>query len=198
MIRKALVVFARTPVAGKVKTRLAATVGSARALSVYRQLMHITRNAVANLNCEKFLFYTDGVPETGSWPGFTLVEQAGSDLGERMFDAFDKLVRYGIDNTVIIGTDCPGIDKSIIEMAFDHLSEADLVIGPATDGGYYLIAAKKLHKDLFENIPWSSASVFQETLRRAQKLSLRYVLLPLLPDIDEEKDLVYLHTQEEL
>lgn len=191
----AIVVFARTPVEGQVKTRLAATIGNNRALAVYQQLLEITRDAVTNLDYDKYVFYAGSLPDPGFWQGYTLIAQTGSDLGQKMFQAFEVLIKRAYKKVVIIGTDCPQITTALIQESFDKLEEADLVIGPAFDGGYYLIGARNSYQQLFENITWSSPTVLAETLNRAENLSIRWFLLTTLTDIDEEKDLVYLSTE---
>jgi rSAM/selenodomain-associated transferase 1 len=116
--------------------------------------------------------------------------QQGEDLGGRLANAIDCAVQQGSPKVAIIGTDCPALDLATVQMSFAHLDERDLVLGPAADGGYYLIALRKPAVQLFQNISWGGPTVLHETLRRAQELHLTIELLPSLPDIDRPEDLV--------
>ncbi len=106
-----------------------------------------------------------------------------------MKNAFSLIFQKGYDKAVIIGTDCPDSSEGLIMNAFAYLHLHDVVIGPAEDGGYYLLGIKHLYPWLFENIQWSTNSVLSETLNKCAALQLDYSLLPVLKDIDEEKDL---------
>jgi rSAM/selenodomain-associated transferase 1 len=116
--------------------------------------------------------------------------QQGEDLGDRLANAIEFAVQQGSPKVAVIGTDCPALDLATVEMSFAHLDERDLVLGPAADGGYYLIALRKPVVQLFQNISWGDPTVLHETLRRAQDLNMTFELLPSLPDIDRPEDLV--------
>lgn len=185
---EALIVFAKNPVPGAVKTRLAATVGNEKALEIYKALVACTQAVTEKLRCDKWIYYSDAIAEDDGWANTAFkAVQSGSDLGERMKNAFaDALEQY--NKAVIIGTDCPCLESSLIEEAFAKLDEADVVLGPAADGGYYLLGMKALHPALFEGIAWSTATVLSETMRRCQSEGLAVHLLPVLSDIDDEED----------
>ncbi len=191
MTKQALLIFTKNPEAGKVKTRLAATVGDKEALAIYRQLLSHTISVTEYLPIDKFVFYSSHILQEDIWNNkhFFQQVQAGSDLGERMKNAFDVTFQNGYDKIVIIGTDCPDLNAAIIMNAFVYLNLHDVVIGPAEDGGYYLLGMKQLHSHLFENITWSTSIVLDETGTKCAALQLDYCLLPVLKDIDEEKDL---------
>jgi len=187
-----LIIFAKNPGYGKVKTRLAATVGHDRALEVYRALLAHTAKITQNVNASKTVFYSDFVEYNDIWDGhyFNSV-QRGGDLGERMANAFLEVLREQ-RQVVIIGTDCAELDEQTITQAFLHLTNNDVVVGPAVDGGYYLLGVKEFYPWLFSDIRWSTNTVFVETVRRCRQHRLRYHILPVLHDVDEENDLKYL------
>jgi rSAM/selenodomain-associated transferase 1 len=191
MSRQALLIFVKNPEAGKVKTRLAATIGNDAALSVYRQLIEHTAAITRSLVNDKIVFYSDCIMQGDIWDAQHSFKQLqiGKDLGERMCNAFATAFRQMYDKVVIIGTDCLELNEEIIMNAFTDLDKYDVVIGPAEDGGYYLLGTKKLHSQLFENIKWSTETVFDETIRKCAASGLSFYLLPLLRDIDDEKDL---------
>lgn len=190
-----LIIFARNPVRGKVKTRLAAAVGDDMALSVYEELLGHTKTVVQKLKVDKIICYSDQVEVRDIWEGdFLKAQQQGADLGERMLEAFKYVFRLGYIKAVIIGTDCPSLDERIICEAFKSLDNNEIVVGPAFDGGYYLLGMTKLHKQLFNNVEWSTPVVFETTVHRCTALNLRYHTLPCLHDVDELKDLVHLKT----
>jgi len=191
MMKDALIIFTKNHEAGKVKTRLAATLGNEAALSIYVQLLSHTVSITNYLPVDKFVFYSGHILQEDIWSNkhFFKQVQAGSDLGERMKNAFAATFQKGYDKIVIIGTDCPDLNAGIIMNAFAYLNSHDVVIGPAEDGGYYLLGMKQLYSELFENIIWSTNTVLNETQMKCTALQLNYCLLPVLKDIDEEKDL---------
>lgn len=193
MMNNALLIFVKNLIYGQVKTRLAAAVGNDKALNIYQQLLQHTNNICKNIHANKIVFYSDFIEED-IWKTkeFKKKIQQGNDLGERMKNAFIKAFESGFEKVIIVGTDCPQINESILENAFAKLDSFDVVLGPANDGGYYLLGMKKLQPFLFENIKWSTGSVLKETISRCEKNDLSYFLLPELIDIDEEKDLVHL------
>ena len=190
----ALVIFIKNPVKGKVKTRLAAAIGDDMALEIYQKLIGHTLNMVKNVAADKFIYFSDSVDETIGYVNTPVhkVVQSGNDLGEKMNNAFAQLFKSGYTRVVIVGTDCPGINENILEKAFGELNNSDVVIGPATDGGYYLLGMKEMHNDLFEKIAWSTAIVLHSTIERCNTNNLSYSLLKALSDVDEEADLVHL------
>ena len=192
MTNLALVIFAKNPEAGKVKTRLAATIGNDAALSVYRQLLQHTASAVSSLPTNKYVFYSDRVVRDDVWNDeqYSKKVQDGSDLGEKMKNAFAEVFREGHAKAVLIGTDCPDLTELIIREAFDKLDHVDVVIGPAVDGGYYLVGLKNNCPSIFESIAWSTSGVLSETINKCKSAGLEFALLQPLQDVDEEKDLL--------
>ncbi len=191
-----LVIFAKYPQSGAVKTRLAVYIGDEAAAELYgrfieRILTTMCRSRVA----ERVVVAVSpqhAVRRFASrYPGADAYEPQAesSDLGERMLAVFEQARRQGVRKTVIIGTDSPTLPPDYVRQAFAMLDSHDVVLGPAEDGGYYLIGAKKAHADLFRGIPWSTAQVLPKTLAALQRLKLRHALLPEFFDVDEMDDL---------
>lgn len=186
-----LILFVRAPVLGKVKTRLAATIGDKNALMVYELLLKHTHRISAGLNCTKYVYYTDEISQYDLWDNgnFLKAIQKGNDLGDRMLNAFQTAFENGFERVMIIGSDCYQLDTGLIQKGFDILCQDDAVIGPAEDGGYYLLGLRKMVPEIFKEKSWSTESVCSDTIKDLEKGSLSYQLLPTLPDIDEAADL---------
>jgi hypothetical protein len=188
-----LIIFVKNPELGKVKTRLAKDVGDFKALEVYRQLLHITKHACEGMNCSRNVFYSEGIIDD-DWDTdrFDKFVQIGSDLGERMQNAMEQAFALGARKAVVIGSDCPQITKKVIDEAFEKLDAHDAVIGPASDGGYYLIGLRSLHPQLFMNKRWSTETVLSDTVQDLKSGGLTFFLLEELSDIDSKDDLYLL------
>lgn len=185
-----LIVMAKNPVLGKVKTRLAATIGHKRALMVYQKLLQHTYQVCVPFASDTIFYFTDYVETSEKWGGFKQDIQVGDKLGVRMSNAFNKAFEEGKEKVVIIGTDCIEINSDSIDSAFKALDDYDVVIGPAEDGGYYLLGMKKMHQAFFLNKRWSTETVFIDTIEDVKALHLSHKNLPTLTDIDTEKDLI--------
>ncbi|MEP7321874.1 MAG: TIGR04282 family arsenosugar biosynthesis glycosyltransferase [Saprospiraceae bacterium] len=187
-MEQALIIFVKNLVPGKVKTRLAKDAGDTAALEIYKNLMDHTRLVVSHIDATRLLFYSDRVERLDSWPEkkYSKNLQTGDGLGERMLNAFKQATEY--DKKIIIGSDCPGITPALIEEAFTALDYHDVVIGPAVDGGYYLIGMNNLIPEVFQNIPWSTDQVLLETIKILQQKRLLYKLLTPLRDVDSLED----------
>ena len=191
----AIIIFARYPNKGKVKTRLAKEIGEESALEFYKSCAENTFAECKKLKSEKtllYLFYSDVKDKTlvAKWAGFDFVfiPQTGTTLGEKMKNAFEEVFSNGAKKAVIIGTDVPDINSEIIKDSCDILNCADSVIGPSADGGYYLLGMKKTYNFLFDDIKWSTHSVFAETCNQIVKNKLTFFVLPKLIDIDTKDD----------
>ena len=186
-----LLIFYKNPELGKVKTRLAATIGNEKALAVYLKLAEHTKNITEGLEADKVVFYSHAVEIKDQWPDevYQKHAQSGADLGERMLNAFQYGFNNGYTNICIIGTDCLELNRTIIETAFHALEQHDVVLGPAKDGGYYLLGMKKMHADFFINKNWSTQTVMHDTLLNVLQQQASVYLLPLLSDVDVEEDL---------
>ncbi len=201
-MKKAIIIFVRHPELGKVKTRLAMDIGDAAALKVYVKLLHHTHDITYSLNCDKYVFYVDEIIENDLWDNsnYYKMPQARADLGGRMQQAFESLFLMGYTKVIIIGSDCPGLTNNHIEMAFEKLEkDADVVVGPAEDGGYYLLGLTQPFSQLFNNKNWSTNSVLADTIVDIGKSSKRYSLLQVLCDVDNGSDLArYQHLLNEI
>ena len=191
-MKNALLIFARNPVYGQVKTRLAATIGNEMTLAIYEHLLQHTASITNDLPGEKIVFYSNVIEEQDIWDNEVYKKhvQFGSDLGERMQNAFAYAFQEGNREAVIIGTDCLELTSAIITNAFAALRNNDVVIGPASDGGYYLLAIKQMHYELFHNINWSTDEVLKQTVAICANENLLVYQLQELSDIDNENDLV--------
>ena len=190
-----LLVFARVPVLGRVKSRLAAGVGEPAALAIYHELLAVTNAAVVAAGVPATIWLADTagpVPtaaETREWAVHRTQCQPEGDLGARMAAAFAAAFAAGAGRVAIIGTDCPGLRDTHLLQAFALLETNDLVLGPATDGGYYLLGLRQSRPELFRNKAWSTDSVLADTLADAGRLGLRVAFLPTLRDVDNAADL---------
>jgi uncharacterized protein len=193
-MHNALIIFIKNPVAGKVKTRLAATIGDADALKIYLELIAFTLKEATKTKAVTYLYFSDEIDNSidASCQALQKDIQKGDGLGERLKNAFAEVIAGNYKNVVVIGTDCPGISAEIIESSFNNLSDNEVVIGPAADGGYYLLGMRNFHPALFDDINWGTASVLEATINHCKKNKLSYKLLMELNDIDEEKDLIHL------
>ena len=193
MTENVLIIFVKNLIDGQVKTRLANTLGNDAAMVIYKRLLENVHDKIHSFEVDKIIFYSDFIEED-IWENklFQKEIQEGNDLGERMENAFKSSFTAGYKNAIIIGTDCPGINKDILEDGFLKLNHSDIVIGPAADGGYYLLGMKKVHSFLFQKVKWSTDKVLQQTIDLCNRNQLSYFLLPELSDIDEEKDLIHL------
>ena len=185
----ALIIFARKPELGKVKTRLAAQIGDEAALRIYIRLLEHTRAVAKSCDCDTHIFLTEQDGDDFFWQGFAQHVQAVGDLGEKMQKAFVALFEKGYKRLVIVGSDCPGLQAAHVQAALDALADHDVAIGPAADGGYYLLGMNRLHGRLFQNKRWSTDSVCSDTIADMQALQLRCAMLPTLHDVDTVEDL---------
>jgi uncharacterized protein len=188
MNREVVLVFQKNAILGKVKTRLASGMGELRALEIYRHLIQLTYSALEDVPVTVWTYFSDFIPETVNTSIEKSFVQEGQDLGERMANAFARSFELGMDKVVLIGTDCPTLQSNHLNEAFEALTHSDLVLGPATDGGYYLIGMNRRADYLFEGITWSTSQVLSETLNVASQHGLTTTLLHELDDIDTQED----------
>ncbi|MBI5075931.1 MAG: TIGR04282 family arsenosugar biosynthesis glycosyltransferase [Nitrospirae bacterium] len=186
-------IMIKYPEPGRVKTRLAKDLGSEEAAEIYRRVTEqIMKNtAPAGQDYRRAVFYDppERQEDFRSWfEHEELVPQQGNDVGQRMDNAIRQLLSLGAEKAVLTGTDIPGLNSTIITQAFAALDNADIVIGPAEDGGYYLIGMKEPHGELFRDIPWSTVQVYEQTLRAIEDGKLRCQSLITLSDLDIVSD----------
>lgn len=186
-----LLIFIKNPEPGKVKTRLASSIGDQKACQVYLKLLELTLASAKDLEVSRQVWYSsfidqrDFIPE----PEFEKKLQRGKDLGVRMSHAFRNGFDEGYRNIIIIGSDCPGVTPALLKRAFMELETHEVVVGPSADGGYYLLGMNHMHSELFRDISWSTEHVLGQTLKKADELSLNASFLPELNDIDTIEDL---------
>jgi uncharacterized protein len=186
-----LLIFSKFPEPGRVKTRLIPVLGESGATQLYQRLLANTLAVAAGLNVSIKLCYGSG--DLLQWQeylgaGYLLSPQIGSDLGSRLAHAIETAMQPGA-KVLTIGCDCPGLTTTVLQSAFDALDTADLVLGPAVDGGYYAIGTNHYYPELFQGITWSTATVLSETVAIAESLDLRIAYLETLRDIDRPEDL---------
>jgi len=204
-MENAVIIFLKYPEPGKVKTRLAKDIGNEKSCEIYKLLAEGIIKNVAQNNLKTYdghIFFTpaDKENEIKNWLKSIIDNewafhiqyspQKGNTLGERMSNAFQQtLQRKDCKRCIIIGTDCPEIDATLIESVFEILKEKDIVIGPCKDGGYYLLGMSGFVPDLFVDIDWSTDQVFIQTMEKVQKNNLSCSILKILTDIDTQEDL---------
>lgn len=186
---RALITFVKNPQKGKVKTRLAKTMGEDQALRIYRALLEHTRQICESTEAKRYLYYSHFIDRKDKWSDeyFHKALQPEGDLGQRMTTAFREVLEQQ-DKVIIIGSDCASLRQEIIEQAFKLLETHDFVLGPALDGGYYLLGMKKLLPDIFENMPWSTEEVADITRQRIRSNGYSLAEVDTLSDIDYEAD----------
>jgi hypothetical protein len=191
-----LIIFTRYPEPGKTKTRLIPVLGAEGAANLQRQMTEHTLFQVRQLQricpVSYEVRFTGGNLELiQDWLGCELSyqSQGEGDLGKRMERSLLCAFESGVEQAIIIGTDCPGVNAAILASAFNKLQQCDLVLGPAIDGGYYLIGLQRTISELFTNIDWGTNRVFQQTVDIANKLNLSVIDLPALADVDRPEDL---------
>ena len=185
-----LLIFIRNPELGKVKTRLARTVGDEEALRIYRILLEKTRTAALGVVAQRWLCYSDFVTAHDEWAeaDFHKMVQHPGNLGERMEASFQAAFTAGATKTLIIGSDCPALSGTVLQQAFEALDTTDFVLGPVPDGGYYLLGMRALEPSVFHGIEWSTDTVRARTLEKIAEAGMTCSLLPMLADVDTEED----------
>jgi rSAM/selenodomain-associated transferase 1 len=191
-----LLVFVRAPEAGRVKTRLAAAIGDQGALRVYRRLAEHTMaeaRALAGIGVEVRVHYApaDAGETVRAWlgEGPAYLPQAEGDLGMRMRDAFARAFADGAEQVVIVGSDLPALSATLLRHAFDRLEASAAVVGPARDGGYWLLGMRGMIGGVFDGIQWSTPGVLAATMDRLRAAGVHPAVLQTLADVDTVEDL---------
>ncbi|MFC5623498.1 TIGR04282 family arsenosugar biosynthesis glycosyltransferase [Algoriphagus winogradskyi] len=189
-MKDCIIIFQKNAELGKVKTRLARSIGNKEAFDAYQRLVNYTHKVASKNPAQKILFFSNFLEQDLSkYPeGYRFELQSGNDLGEKMKNAFDQLFKEKFDRILIIGTDCAELTPELLSEAFDILDTQEVVIGPAHDGGYYLIGMKRFIPGLFEGIPWSTAEVSSLSMNYLERNFISYSKLPTLFDVDFEED----------
>ncbi len=199
-LKNVLIIFVKYPQEGKVKTRLADDLGEERATEIYSYMAEtIIKNVSPSGRYRTAIFFDPPERETeirkwiGGKHGDSFIPQKGNDLGEKISNAFESVFSGGADKAVIIGTDCVEVSEETVKDAFDSLDETDAVIGPAEDGGYYLLGLKSYAPEIFRDIAWSTDRVLDQSIERINERGLSLKLLETLTDIDTVNDLSSYH-----
>ena len=189
MPKNLLLVFTRNPELGKVKTRLAKTVGNATALKIYTFLLKRTRDIAIKVSADKAVYYSVKIRENDIWDAsiFQKHQQVGEDLGIRMLHAFKNGFKAGYEKVIIIGSDLYDLTSETIENAIIALENNEVVIGPAEDGGYYLLGMNSLEEKIFKNKDWGTETVRKDTLKDLK--DKKVFLLGELNDVDIFEDI---------
>lgn len=189
MSKNIIIVFTRNPELGKVKTRLAQTIGNNATLEVYINLLQHTEHVLNSLNCDVAVYYSEKIEQDDIWnkQQYTKFLQHGNHLGERMYNAFQQQFNLQYNKVVIVGSDLFDLKPQHITQAFKALEQNDAVIGPAKDGGYYLLGMTSLIRKVFDNKTWSSDTVLSDTIKDLQNHKIE--MLEMLNDIDNFEDL---------
>jgi rSAM/selenodomain-associated transferase 1 len=191
----ALIIFAKAPVPGQVKTRLCPPLTPDEAATLHGSIVLDVLERTRSAPCDRFL----GCAPSPDHVFFKIMEerhqvrllaQTGDDLGVRMREAFRTIFALGYSQAVLVGTDVPSLSKRLITQALDLLTSHDVVLGPALDGGYYLIGLRRLEESLFTDIPWSTDRVCAATQEKARTLQLLLGLLPPQRDLDTVEDVL--------
>lgn len=187
---QALIIFAKNLEKGKVKTRLAQVIGNQKALDIYKDCCVYTMTNTFDIPARRMLFYSDFIQNGDLWGSddFKKFVQHGEDLGQRMRNAFRDAFHKS-EKAIIIGTDCMELTRNLIMEAFEALDDHDYVVGPANDGGYYLLGMNQFSVDVFKDIDWSTDKVLKQTLAKIEAEEKSVYQLPELIDIDTVEDL---------
>ncbi|WP_372755370.1 TIGR04282 family arsenosugar biosynthesis glycosyltransferase [Mariniflexile sp.] len=188
MTKELIIVFVKNIKLGKVKTRLAASIGNRAAFEVYKELVKETEKAIKTITTDKRIYFSEALEET-IWEHATKAIQNGEDLGERMKNAFKKGFEDGYERIVLIGSDLPDINATHIKDGLQALNQTEVVFGPAVDGGYYLVGLSKFHEYIFQDKPWSKPHLLEVTLEELKQKNVTFNLLEPLNDIDTFDDL---------
>lgn len=195
-----LMIFVKYPEPGRVKTRLAKTLGAKEAARLYRVMAEdvikrLGTNAHGKYNTIIFFDPPDRASDIKDWLGNdrSYTPQSGRDLGEKLANAFRTVFDSGARRTVVVGTDCLSITEETITETLQYLDKKDMVIGPAEDGGYYLLGLSRYMPELFDSVDWSTDKVFRQTVEKARRLGLSYTTLEPLKDLDEYSDMSISH-----
>lgn len=187
--KKALIIFTRNPELGKVKTRLVKSVGDESALKIYEFLLKHTVEITEKLNVDKYVFYSENIHRDDIWNPdiFRKKMQSGNDLGQRMQNAFSEIFGMGYEKVLIVGSDIYELQQKDIENAYEALQTSPFIIGPAKDGGYYLLGMKELNSEIFQNKNWGTNRVLEDTLNDLK--NKQYILLEEMNDVDYFEDI---------
>jgi len=191
MQKSAIIIFIKNPELGRVKKRLAKSVGDAKALQIYNQMLDHARLITKSLSTDKFLYYDKAIDKNDDWPNETYIKkkQSGADMASRINNAFKQVFKLGYEHVVIIGSDCLELDERIIRLTFRQFDHFDTVLGPTKDGGFYLLGMNDLYADIFKVSGWGTSGLTPTILKTIQNLNKTCFLLSELAGIVTVDDL---------
>lgn len=187
-MRRRLIIFVKAPIPGLVKTRLASDIGPESALNTYLNLVRVLLSTVRPRTDVELRFTPDDAKaliEPWRQPGWILCPQGPGNLGARLDRAFSDAFQQGARRVLALGSDCPYVEREDIDLAYKALQDRDVVLGPATDGGYWLIGLRKPLSSLFRRMPWSQPDLAKETFARARASGVSVKRLRILEDVDD-------------
>ena len=189
-----LILFIKNPIEGLVKSRLAVSIGEYPAFLIYKELLAKTHDLAISTPFAKAVYYSNFIDDNDMWENdvFRKFLQREEGVGNRMKNAFVDSFIDGFEKVVLTGADIIGLSPEVIEQAFSGLDKSDVVLGPAKDGGYYLVGMNEQHSSLFQDIDWSTEKVLSQTLKKVHDLNLSHGLLPELSDLDRFDDFQFL------
>ena len=193
MKKNAFILFLKYPERGIVKTRLAKALGDDLTYELYQCFLADISAMTHRIKVQTIIVHSgpEGIlfPD---FPGIQCIRQRGSDIGERMYNAFADVFALGFERCALTGSDIPDLPAGLVNDAFDKMDSADVVLGPSSDGGYYLIGCKQqdLRASIFHDMHWSTAGVFAETVKNIDEAGLKLASLTRWTDIDEFDDLI--------
>lgn len=187
--RDALIIIAKYPEKGQVKTRIKG-ISECERVALYERLLKRAMNRLGSLSgVDTFIAFAPETARDYFLPfGVKLIALHPGDLGECMYEAFKDVFHMGYSKAALVGADIPDLSPDVIRNAFEVLSDTDLVYGPASDGGYYLVGMKKLIRDVFESVPWSSDQTLKKSIEQARRSGLTITFTKMLSDIDTIED----------
>ena len=191
MTDRLLIIFVKNPIQGRVKTRLAATIGDQAALQVYQKLLEHTKAITEQLSFDRVVYYSEFIDQNDFWSESVYMKrlQHSGNLGQRMRMAFQWGFQAGYKDICIIGSDCFELTSESIVDGFESLTSNQAVLGPSKDGGYYLLGLSEMREEVFQNKEWGTDTVAADTMADFRKLGLGYAVLDTLADVDVEADL---------
>lgn len=190
MVKATLIIMAKPPVKGEVKTRLAEDIGADQALEVYQHLLEYTFEVAEHPDVETVIYFAKSNGYTHSFNRFQSSIQSGNTLGERMGHAFQSEFQRSQRPVIMLGADCPDLTSEHIDQALEAVEKHELVVGPSDDGGYYLIGMRTYFPEILHRKPWSTEKLWSETMKTIDELGVSCVELEKLNDIDTLNDLL--------
>jgi rSAM/selenodomain-associated transferase 1 len=191
MRKSAIITFIKNPDLGRVKKRLAQTLGDDKALAIYREMLEHAKHITKSLSTDKFLFYDRAIDKNDCWPNDIYIKkkQSGTDMASRIANAFKEVFKLGYEHVVIIGSDCLELDERIIRLAFRQLEHFDSVLGPTKDGGFYLLGINQPYPEIFKVKGWGTSQLTPEVLKTIGHLKKTCFMLSELSGIVTVDDL---------